>query len=640
MAEHAVFDREKITRIKTLLKFNPKGLTITEISQKLKLSRISVSKYLDILLISGQVEMKMYGVAKAFFLSSRVPISAMLSFSSDFILILDNDLQILQINDNFLKFLGVEKTTLLGNSISHPSLQFLKELPLQPLLEKEVDQKENNYEVSTLHEDTQYYFRAKVIPTVFDDGSQGLTIILENITENKQSDKIKSFLAAIVESSNEGIIGKDLDGTILSWNRAAESMYGYRADEIIGQNIAVLVPDAQKRDLSQILDRVKKGETITQLETRRKRKNGEMIDVLLTISPIRDETGSIIAIATISKDVTDVNRLREELRIKMEKLHEIVEFLPDPTFIVDRNKNVLGWNKALEEFTGIKKQDMLGKNAVDRMLSISGTYRPLLIDFLNQSNDKLPPIYTAVKKTKDSISAELYLPKKKAYIWVKASPLYDQDGNFIGGIETFKDITEWKTSEQSLKDAQETMAKALEDRIRGLIDENVKLMDEIEGYRGPLNTRILLEKSLDITNQRIMINDNKGQIKYVSDAMASHLGIASRHELIDTNIFNIIDTSSRQSILDLLLKRKDGAINIRCSFSTNQNKMTTPFIVSLLIQDEDILGFVIGDPEGLAVFQDGREAMGGRMLQDGRTKQLLSQILLITPFLTILPDLI
>ena len=86
--DSGVFDRDKITRIKTLLKFNPKGLTITEISQKLKLSRISVSKYLDILLISGQVEMKMYGVAKAFFLSSRVPISAMLSFSSDFILIL------------------------------------------------------------------------------------------------------------------------------------------------------------------------------------------------------------------------------------------------------------------------------------------------------------------------------------------------------------------------------------------------------------------------------------------------------------------------------------------------------------------------------------------------------------------------
>jgi PAS domain S-box-containing protein len=640
MAEHGVFDREKITRIKTLLKFNPKGLTITEISQKLKLSRISVSKYLDILLISGQVEMKMYGVAKAFFLSSRVPISAMLSFSSDFILILDNDLQILQINDNFLKFLGIDKTTLLGNSISHPSLHFLKELPLQPLLEKQEDQKEINYEVSTRHEDKQYYFRAKVIPTVFDDGSQGLTIILENITENKQSDKIKSFLAAIVESSNEGIIGKDLDGNIMSWNRAAESMYGYRADEIVGRNIAVLMPDIQKKDLSQILDRVKKGETITQLETKRMKKNGEIIDVLLTISPIRDETGSIIAIATISKDVTDVNRLREELRIKMEKLHEIVEFLPDPTFIVDRNKNVLGWNKALEDFTGIKKQDMLGKNAVDRMLSISGTYRPLLTDFLNQSVDKLPSIYTSVKQIKDSISAELYLPKKEAYIWVKASPLYDQEGNFIGGIETIKDITEWKTAEQSLKTSQETMAKAFEERIRNLIDENGKMMDEIEGYRDPLNTRILLEKGLDIIYQRIMINDNKGQIKYVSDAMVSHLGIASRSELIETNIFNIIDPSSRQTILDLLLKRKDGAITIRCSFSTNQNKITTPFTVSLLMQEEEILGFVIGDPEDLAAMQVERGAIGGRLFQDGRTKQILSQMLLMTPFLAILPDLI
>jgi PAS domain S-box-containing protein len=203
MSENGVFDRDKITRIKTLLKFNPKGLTITEISQKLKLSRISVSKYLDILLISGQVEMKMYGVAKAFFLSARVPISAMLSFSSDFILILDSNLQILQINDNFLNFLGVEKSILLGTNLADPTLSFLKGLPFQSILESKMEQREIVREVSTTQDGTQYYFRVKIIPTVFDDGSQGVTAILENITEAKQSDKVKSFLAAIVESSHE-----------------------------------------------------------------------------------------------------------------------------------------------------------------------------------------------------------------------------------------------------------------------------------------------------------------------------------------------------------------------------------------------------------------------------------------------------
>jgi PAS domain S-box len=192
----------------------------------------------------------------------------MLSFSSDFILVLDNNLHILQINDNFLQFLGIEKNALLGNSISHPSLSFLKGLPLQSIVESKTEQKEVVREVSTLRDGTTCYFRAKVVPTVFDDGSQGVTIILENITENKQSDKVKSFLAAIVESSNEGIIGKDLNGKILSWSRAAERIYGYTTEEIVGQNISVLVPQEYEQDLTHFFERIKKGETIAHYENK------------------------------------------------------------------------------------------------------------------------------------------------------------------------------------------------------------------------------------------------------------------------------------------------------------------------------------------------------------------------------------
>ena len=96
-----ILDQEKISRIKNLLKFKPKGMSISDISHSLKMNRNSVAKYLDLLLVSGQVEMQSYGTAKVYFLSQRVPLSAMLSLASDLVIILDSDFRIIQVNENF-----------------------------------------------------------------------------------------------------------------------------------------------------------------------------------------------------------------------------------------------------------------------------------------------------------------------------------------------------------------------------------------------------------------------------------------------------------------------------------------------------------------------------------------------------------
>jgi PAS domain S-box-containing protein len=642
MDDNGVFDRDKIARIKSLLKFNPKGLTITEISQRLKLSRISVAKYLDILLISGQVEMKMYGVAKAFFLSSRVPISAMLSFSSDFILILDSNLQIVQINDNFLKFLGVEKSILLGRSLSHPALSFLKDLPFQSVLENKAGQNEIVREVSTTQNDLQYCFRTKIIPTVFDDGSQGVTAILENITESKQSDQVKSFLAAIVESSHEAIIGKDLSGKILSWNRSAEKIYGYTPEEALGQNVEMLIPEGCKEDLPFIFDRIKKGEEILNYETKRRRKDGEIVDVIITVSPIRDDSGSIVALATITKDITDVNKLKNELHIKQSRLNEIVEFLPHPTFIVDRDKNILVWNKALEEFTGLKREDMIGKYGMRRTADASDAYRPLLIDFLDKSPDELPSHYTEVKRTKNCLSAELYLPKRDAHIQLRASNLHDEEGNFIGGIETFSDISQIKNAEESLKKAQDLLKKDTEEKIKILVGETTRLTEELEKHQGALEVRTLLEKGIDVFNPKLIIADYTGKIKYLSDSMASELMIKDKKDLLESNIFQLIDPGASQAILQLLLSRNDESTNIECSFRISDLTRALPITVFLIRQQDMVLGFSLRGQE-LPVSSVEEEIVLGTVSDNegmDSTKHVFIQLMAMTPFLMLLTDFV
>jgi two-component system cell cycle sensor histidine kinase/response regulator CckA len=124
----------------------------------------------------------------------------------------------------------------------------------------------------------------------------------------------KARLAAIVESSVDVIIGKTLDGIITSWNAAAEAEYGYRAQEVIGRSVSVIVPPERAGELAQILDRVRRGERVAQLETKRCCKDGHLVDVSVSVSPVRDAGGAVTGAATVARDISERARLEAERR--------------------------------------------------------------------------------------------------------------------------------------------------------------------------------------------------------------------------------------------------------------------------------------------------------------------------------------
>jgi len=119
-------------------------------------------------------------------------------------------------------------------------------------------------------------------------------------------------LAAIVESSDDAIISKDLNGIIMSWNNAAERMFGYTAEEIIGKSIRTLIPDDRQSEEDEVLARIRSGDRIDHFETIRKRKNGTLLPISLTVSPIRDETGRVVGASKIARDISDRKQLEEE----------------------------------------------------------------------------------------------------------------------------------------------------------------------------------------------------------------------------------------------------------------------------------------------------------------------------------------
>jgi len=132
-------------------------------------------------------------------------------------------------------------------------------------------------------------------------------------SERRLADIARARLAAIVESSNDAIVGKDLSGTILSWNSGAERIFGHAADEAIGRSITLIVPEDRLEEESTILGRLRRGERIEHFETKRLRKDGRLIDVSLTISPIRDAEGNVIGASKIARDVTDAKRAERAL---------------------------------------------------------------------------------------------------------------------------------------------------------------------------------------------------------------------------------------------------------------------------------------------------------------------------------------
>ncbi|OYV95339.1 MAG: hypothetical protein B7Z68_07270, partial [Acidobacteria bacterium 21-70-11] len=163
--------------------------------------------------------------------------------------------------------------------------------------------------------------------------------ILADITERKRAEEARSLLAAVVESSNDAVIAKGLDGTILSWNAGAQRLYGYAATEAVGGNISILAPAELRGDIQTILDRVAHGERVTHYETVRVRKDGTRVDVSLMVSPIIDSAGAIIGASTIAQDITERKHAEQALR----DAHDLLE-----TRVADRTRELAETVSALE----------------------------------------------------------------------------------------------------------------------------------------------------------------------------------------------------------------------------------------------------------------------------------------------------
>ena len=150
--------------------------------------------------------------------------------------------------------------------------------------------------------------------TILHDGRETLCVVAHDVTERKQAEETSSRLAAIVESSDDAIIGKTLDGIITSWNRGAQQIYGYSAEETVGKPISMLATPDRYNEIPRILEKVRRGAPVTHYETVRRKKDGKRINVSLTVSPTVDSSGTVVGASTIARDITERKQVEEAQR--------------------------------------------------------------------------------------------------------------------------------------------------------------------------------------------------------------------------------------------------------------------------------------------------------------------------------------
>ena len=754
-----ILDQEKITRIKKLLKARPKGLTISDISHNLKINRNSVAKYLEILLITGQVEMRMYGNAKVYYLSNRVPISSMLKFANELILVLDGDLKVVEANDNFFSYFSVKKDDLIGNPVSGTPVNTMDNFRIDELARSAIESGEISRELSLVRDNKTNHLHVKVVPSVFDDGTKGTTLIFEDITEKKEVEERLRFSESkyrgIVEDQTEMVNRYDKDLRMLYANKAIALHLGGTPEDFIGKNILDYLPE-EERD--QIRARIKSitpenlvvttehrvinaegqyrwhqwtnrgifdeggnimvyqgvgrditdkkeaeqallvkdlalqsslsgigiadlsgnvtyvnasflrmfgfdtendvlGKPIQIFAHNRKetaipmvwkslqegkgwsgevvgaRRDGSLFTALLNASVVKDPSGIPICLMASFFDITELKKTREELELKdtaiasatnaiaifnrearliyandsfltefgvnlekirgkqfgdlirqfdsidpgyeeivaelrsggkwngelrittrdghqqyfmasfqstidgegsllytlasfvnisesksietalkstKQKLSETIEFMPDPTFIVDRNHTVIAWNRALEILTGVKKDQVVGKKDYQKAFTFFQKERPILVDILDLPPHELARKYPTVRRYSDSIYVETFVPTmnegKGAYLWGKASSLVDHEGNTIGAIESIRDISAWKQARESLRkmDAGGISSETPAPAEQKTIEELTRVRQELESV-------------LDLMNEAVLLTDKSGTVLWVNE---------------------------------------------------------------------------------------------------------------------------
>jgi two-component system, LuxR family, sensor kinase FixL len=186
--------------------------------------------------------------------------------------------------------------------------------------------------------------------------------IFFDVSGDRHTEDANNRLAAIISASDDAIVGKTLDGVITDWNAGAESMFGYDAEEMLGKTILLLVPEGVADETLEILSRIRRGERVEHYETRRRRKDGSIIDVSLTVSAVWDNAGNLIGASKVARDISAAKRGQAALSQREANLQSILDTVPDAMVLIDDVGHIQSFSATAERLFGYEAAEVAGKN--------------------------------------------------------------------------------------------------------------------------------------------------------------------------------------------------------------------------------------------------------------------------------------
>jgi len=388
-------------------------------------------------------------------------------------------------NGAMAELLVCSKEDLVGRSISslHPSEEWAS---IEQEFQKHVS---GEISVSTgipvVRNDGSVFYADISSSLITLEGKAYFSAFFRDVTERKQAEEAlrasERVHQIILDSVPVSIFHIDANSRFVHVNEVLAKRYGMKPADFKGKTSKELFPEIGEEYVKSDKEVLARGEP--QLAVTRKIKTPDGVRwVRLDKVPIKDADGTVTGIIGFELDITKRIEAQEELRNAHKELQDIIEFLPDATFVIDQDKKVIAWNLAMEEMTGIPKDDIIGKGDYEYALPFYGERRPILTDLVFSSDEEIKSRYAQVGKKGNTLFAEIYSPfmyvGKGAHLWGIATPLYDPEGNVVGAIESIRDISERKRAEEALRKSEEkycSLVESTEDSVY-LVDRDCRYL--------------------------------------------------------------------------------------------------------------------------------------------------------------------
>jgi len=338
-----------------------------------------------------------------------------------------------------------------------------------------------------------------------DPDVNGIVVNLHDVTSQKVLEEQQQLLASIVNSSDDAILSKKLDGTIMTWNKGAERLYQYTPEEAIGRNVTMLLPPDRLREERAIVEKILRGENVDHYETIRMKKDGGRVHVSLSVSPIKDTHGVIIGASKIARNISDRKEAEEKLISSERRFRALIENITDGIVVNDEHTNLVYQSPSVTKILGYAPEERVGK--------------PVLSYVHEEDRDQFLDLYQRLRENPGVPLPFTYrfLHKQGYYIWLEGIVTnLIHEPSVRAYVANYRDITERKKSEAEILKLNVELEERVNTRTKQLQEAN----KEMEAFtysvshdlRAPLRiidgyTQILLEDyntSIDEEGQRIM----------------------------------------------------------------------------------------------------------------------------------------